>query len=177
MIVDCLDLANPADALFERARVQGLSALPVDQRRALARVTGELAESVAALLLADIGLSVFSQITTPGIHGVDLLLLSPDESVLALEVKGTLRAGSVPRLTSSSLGQMSREWLNSPHNPAMVEWKLEADDLYAGVMVVDLAARKARLAVSGDFENYAPVADLAGLQELGTLIAPAAGDD
>jgi hypothetical protein len=73
--------------------VQGWSVLPVKQRRRLAWVTGEVAEAVAEVLLADIGLRVFPQITTPGIHGVDLLLLAPDESVLAVEVKVTLRPG------------------------------------------------------------------------------------
>jgi hypothetical protein len=112
---------------------------------------------------------VFWQITQPGIHGVDLLFLSPDEAALALEVKGTLRAGAVPRLTSSRLRQMSREWLNQPDNPAMSDWELEADDLYAGVMVVDLATPEYRLALSGDFESYAPVTDGAQLAALRAL--------
>jgi hypothetical protein len=50
--------------------------------------------------------------------------------VLVLEVKGTLRRGTIPRLTPSRLRQMSREWLNDPANPAMTEWSLQADDLY-----------------------------------------------
>lgn len=49
-------------------------------------------ESVAAELQFDgLGYPVFWQITTPGIHGVDLLLSAPDERLLALEAKGTLR--------------------------------------------------------------------------------------
>jgi len=92
-----------------------------------------------------------------------LLFLSPDEAVLALEVKGTLRVGAVPRLTPSRLRQMSREWLNQPDNPAMSEWELEADDLYAGVMVVDLATPAYRVALSEDFEAYVPVIDSAQL--------------
>src|SRR5687768_5306668 len=84
-------------------------------------------------------------ITEPGVHGVDLLFLSPDEAVLALEVKGTLRAGAVPCLTPSHLRQMSRDWLNQPDNPAMSEWELEADDLCAGVMVVDLTTPTYRI--------------------------------
>jgi len=86
-----------------------------------------------------------------------LLFLSPDEAVLALEVKGTLRVGAVPRLTPSRLRQMSREWLNQPGNPAMSEWELEAEDLYAGVMVVDLATPAYRVALREDFEGYVPV--------------------
>ena len=112
---------------------------------------------------------LFWQIATPGIHGVDLLFLAPDESVLALEVKGTLRRGVIPRLTPSRLRQMSREWLDDPANPAMAEWSLRAEDLYAGVMVVDLASPLFRLDLSGDFERYTPVADLAELASLRPL--------
>jgi hypothetical protein len=60
------------------------------------------------MMLAEVGLSVFGHITTPGVRGVDLLFVCPDESVLALEVKGTLRAGTIPRLPPSKLRQMSR---------------------------------------------------------------------
>lgn len=64
---------------------------------------------------------------------------------------------------------MSREWLNGPDNPAMAEWELEADDLYSGVAIVDLAATHIRVAVSSDFETYLSITDLAQLQELRTL--------
>ena len=36
----------------------------------------------------------------------------------------------------------------------MAEWSLQADDLYAGVMLVDLASPLYRLALSGNFERY-----------------------
>jgi hypothetical protein len=170
MVADCIDLKSPADRLFARTRRQGLPATPLSERRGLARVTGELAESLAEVLLAEVGLEVFWHIVEPGIHGVDLLFLASNESVLALEVKGTLRPGAVPRLTPSRLRQMSREWLNGPDNPAMAEWELEADDLYAGVMVIDLAKSIARTVVSGDFEDYVPVGDLSELQDLKGLL-------
>ncbi len=170
MIADYLDPKNPADRLFARTRRRGLAATPLDERRGLARVTGEVAECVAEVLLAQVGLPVFWHIVEDGIHGVDLLFLTPDESVLALEVKGTLRAGAIPRLTPSRLRQMSRDWLNGPDNPAMAEWELEADDLYAGVMVVDLASSIARTAVSSDFEDYTPLGDLSELQALKALV-------
>jgi hypothetical protein len=166
----CLDPDKDADALVSYARSEGLSAIDRSRRYVLNSVTGEVAESVAELLLAEVGFHVFWHITTSGVHGVDLLLLSPDESVLALEVKGTLRAGTIPRLTPSRLRQMSREWLNGPDNPAMAEWEFEADDLYAGVMVVDLATPVARLAVSADFETYLPVAALSDLRDLGSVL-------
>ena len=79
---------------------------------------------------------------------------------MALEVKGTLRPGAVPRLTPSRRRQMSREWLHSPDNPAMAEWEFEADDLYAAVMIVDLALARFRVALSSDFELYTPIDSL-----------------
>ena len=168
----CIKPSKPADALFERARLDGLKSIDRSKRSGhLPRVIGEVAESVAQIVLDEQGYKLFWQITTPGIHGVDLLFLSPDESVLALEVKGTLRPGTIPRLTPSRLRQMSREWLNDPANPAMAEWSLQADDLYAGVMVVDLASPLYRLALSGNFEHYRPVTDLAELVSLRALDA------
>lgn len=160
------------DALFRRARASGLASIGRAERSGnLWRVVGEVAESVAEIVLDEIGYTVFWHIIEPGARGVDLLFLSPDEAVLALEVKGTLRAGAIPRLTPSRLRQMSRAWLNEPNNPAISEWELEADDLYAGVMVVDLATPAYRVALSADFETYAPVtehAQLAALSGLGS---------
>ena len=94
------------------------------------------------------------------------MFLAPDDAVLALEVKGTLRVDGIPRLTPSRLRQMSRDWLNQPDNPAMAEWELEADDAYAGVMVVDLATPAFRVAISSDFETYIPIVELAQLAGL-----------
>lgn len=169
-IAACVDLDKPADALFARTRRQGLASIPLPERRGLARVTGEVAESVAEVTLAEVGLQVFWHIVEDGVHGVDLLFLAPDESVLALEVKGTLRPGAIPRLTPSRLRQMSRDWLNGPDNPGMAEWEFEAADLYAGVMVVDLADSVARTAVSCDFESYQPLPELSALQNLAALL-------
>lgn len=170
LIRGCVDPRKPADALFERARTGGLARIERSLRSGhLARVTGEVAESVAEIVLDEHGYSLFWQITTPGVRGVDLLFLAPDERVVALEVKGTLRPGTTPRLTPSLQHQMSREWLNDPSNPAMVEWSLRADDLYAGVMVVDLALAQFRVALSGDFELYTPITELKQLASLGWL--------
>jgi hypothetical protein len=170
-IEGCLDEQRDRfDALFRRARGGGLASIDRTERSGhLWRVVGEVAESVAEVVLDELGYTVLWQITEPGVHGVDLLILSPDEAVLALEVKGTLRADAVPRPTSSRLRQMSREWLNQPDNPAMSEWELEADDLYAGVMVVDLATPAYRVALSGDFEAYVPVTDGGQLTALRAL--------
>jgi hypothetical protein len=65
---------------------------------------------------------------------------------------------------------MSRDWLDDPANPAMAEWSLQADDLYVGVMLVDLASPLYRLALSGNFEHYTPVTDLAELASLRGLL-------
>lgn len=167
----CLDgTGDRFDALFRRARAGGLASLEHAERSGhLWRVVGEVAECVAEVILDELGYTVFWHIIEPGVHGVDLLFLSPDESVLALEVKGTLRAGSIPRLTPSRLRQMSRQWLNRPDNPAMIEWALEADDLYAAVMVVDLATPAVRFALSGAFETYRPVSELSQLTSLRAL--------
>jgi hypothetical protein len=130
-----------------------------------------VAESVGEIVLDELDYRVFWHITEPGAHGVDLLLVSPDERVLALEIKGTLRPNAIPRLTPSRLRQMSREWLNTPDNPAMADWELEADDLYAGVMVVDLATPAFRVALSENFETYVPVVDPTQLSALHVLDA------
>ena len=168
MIEECLDdKRDRFDALFRRVRSLGLAGLPRSERSGhLWRVVGEVAESVAELALTDLGYSVFWHITDPGVHGVDLLFLSPDESVLALEVKGTLRAGAIPRLTPSRLRQMSREWLNQPDNPAMIEWELEADAIFAGVMVVDLATPAFRVALSANLNTYAAVVEPVQLEAI-----------
>ena len=161
-----------ADVLFQTARERGLAALDPSRRSGhLARVTGEIAESVATIFLDNLGYSLFWQLVTSGAHGVDLLLLASDEAVLALEVKGTLRAGAIPRLTPSLRRQMSREWLNGPDNPAMAEWEFEADYL-SRVAVVDLATAQVRLAVSSDFETYLPITDVAQLAALRALDEP-----
>lgn len=174
-IAGCIG-TDAADILFQAARAGGLASLdPARRSGHLARVTGEVAESVATIFLDDLGYSLFWQLVNAGARGVDLLLLAPDEAVLALEVKGTLRAGAIPRLTASVRRQMSREWLNGPDNPAMADWELEADDLYSGVTIVDLATAHLRFAVSSNFETYLSITDLAELQELRRL-APAAAD-
>jgi hypothetical protein len=51
----------------------------------------------------------------------------------------------------------------------MTDWALEADDLYSGVMVVDLAASVYRIALSADFETYVPVFDITQLASLRKL--------
>jgi hypothetical protein len=162
------------DELFRPAWEHGLDALTLDERRGRLCVDiGFIAESVATLLLGDVGLDVFAQIVTPGVHGVDLLALTPEATVLALEVKGTLRANAIPRLSRGTLRQMSIEWLNDPSNPAMAEWGLEALDIYGGVAMIDFARNVWRAALTSDFEGFRPVLDAEQLLVLSEL--PQAG--
>ena len=128
-VVDgCLDLGNATDARFHSAWWQSLDALDRHERGgALAGVTGHVAESVVELLLDDIGYHPVWHFTGPGRHGVDLLMLSPAaDHVLAIEVKGTLRAGRVPRLSRRATLQMSAAWVDKRDNPGMAEWELRA---------------------------------------------------
>jgi hypothetical protein len=48
----------------------------------------------------------------------------------------------------------------------MGDWHLRADDVFDGLMVIDLATNTFRLAISADFETYIPISDLRQLQEL-----------
>jgi hypothetical protein len=75
----------------------------------------------------------------------------------------------IPRLTPSRLRHMSHEWLDVADNPAMTEWELKAEDIYAGVTVIELALAVFRVALSADSEAYAPVlarGELDGIRRL-----------
>jgi hypothetical protein len=149
------------DPLFVRAWTDGAASLTAPERRGrLSLDVGMIAESVATLLLQEVGLDVFAELATAGVHGVDLLALTPAGEVLAIEVKGTFRRGAVPRLGRGRLRQMSLEWLSSPANPAMVEWGLEGADVYGAILVVDFADRSWRVALTRDYEVFRPVVEL-----------------
>jgi hypothetical protein len=64
---------------------------------------------------------------------------------------------------------MSRDWLNDPANPGTAEWSLAADDLYTGVMAIDLRMGSFRVALSSDFKQYRPVLSLEQLLSPGSL--------
>jgi len=120
---------------------------------------GAIGEAVASVLLVDqLGFNLVWQITAAGGTGVDLLMLTPGETAMvAVEVKGTIRAGRTPRLLQARGGQMTRAWLEAYANPGMDEWGLDPDDLYAAVMVIDLAEQHWRAAISHDLESWAPI--------------------
>jgi hypothetical protein len=159
----CLDLhARPGDLTFALAWTRSLRALaPHERSGALAGVTGHVAESVVELLLADLGYPPVHDFTGPGGHGVDLLMLSPAaDHVLAIEVKGTLRTGCVPRMSRRAVEQMSAAWVDKADNPGMAEWDLHSDDVYAAVIALNFADMVLRAVVSADFKRWCPIGRL-----------------
>ncbi len=169
VVTGCLDLAErPQDVRFAIAWARSLRALePRDRSGALAGVTGHVAESVVELLLAHLGYHPIHDFVGPGRHGIDLLMLAPaGDHILALEVKGTLRAGHVPRLSRSSVAQMSAEWVDKVDNPGMAEWELQADDIYAAVITVNFADMLVRAVASSDLDRWRPVGSLEELADV-----------
>jgi hypothetical protein len=153
------------DPLFVRAWTDGPASLSAQERRGRLSVdVGTIAESVATLLLQEVGLDVFAELALAGIHGVDLLALTPAGEVTAIEVKGTFRRGAIPRLGRGRLRQMSLEWLSSPANPAMAEWGLEGADVYGAILVVDFADRSWRVALTRHYQTFRPVVELHELE-------------
>ncbi len=96
---DCLDPSSTADSLFARAWRSGPASLTHAERCAVAGITGHLAESVTEILLDQFEWRPLWHFTGPGRHGIDLALLTPDGNIVAAEVKGTLVARRIPRLT------------------------------------------------------------------------------
>jgi hypothetical protein len=134
--------------------------------------TGHIAESLVAVILAELGYSLVWQLTGPGHHGVDLIELAPDgERLVAVEVKGTLRARRWPRLSGRELRQMSAGWLDKADNPGMKEWGLESADLCGAVIAVNFAEMAMRAGITFDFETMQPVKDLGELADPGLLDA------
>jgi hypothetical protein len=60
---------------------------------------------------------------------------------------------------------MSAAWLNERNAP-MLEWGLEAGDVYGAVMVMDLVSASARAAATVDHNAYFPVDDLGSIDDL-----------
>ena len=96
-VADCLDLDKQDDRIFRDTWTRVLAGESSRVPPRIAPITGHVAESVAAIMLADIGFNLFWHLTGPGRHGVDLLMLDPaGGTVVAWEVKGTLAAQGVP---------------------------------------------------------------------------------
>lgn len=146
VVTSCLNLDGLLDARFSNAWTNSLHALDRRERGgALAGVTGHVAESVVEVLLADVGYHPVWHFTRPGRHGVDLLMASPTlDHVLAIEVKGTLHARHVPRLSPRAVLEMSAAWVEKGENPGMAEWQLQSADVYGAVVTVSFAEMAVR---------------------------------
>ena len=127
------------------------------ERCAVASVTGHIAESAIEVLLDRLGWRVLWHFTGPGRHGVDLVLLTPDDKIVAVEVKGTLIAGRIPRLSRREMTQMSAEWVDKADNPGMVEFGLRSSEIYGAVAVVNFADQTWRVALTTNFSALLPV--------------------
>jgi hypothetical protein len=169
VIEQCLDLASAKDHLFDRGWRSGTATLTRAERCAVAGVTGHIAESVTEVLLDREGWRVLWHFTGPGRHGVDLLFLTPDDKVIAVEVKGTLTAGRIPRLSRRELTQMSVDWVDKADNPGMAHLGLCSADIYGAVAVINFADMTWRIALTADFSALSPVVHIAQLTDLGWL--------
>jgi hypothetical protein len=173
MVLECLMPAKyAADGYFLDAYRRGIARLGRRPGQ-LNGVTGHLGESVVELLLDGLGYHMLWHFTGPlsGGHGVDLVVLSPDGKVLAVEVKATLRSGRWPRPAERELVQLSQEWLDKADNPGMANWELSGADVYGLVAVVNFADSAWRCAVTADFNTAMPILDPAELADLSWLTA------
>jgi hypothetical protein len=157
VIEDCLDPDSAKDRLFARGWRSGPASLTRAERCAVAGVTGHVAESVTEVLLDRRGWRVLWHFTGPGRHGVDLVFLTPDDKIVAVEVKGTLTAGRIPRLSRREMTQMSAEWVDKADNPGMAELELHSADIYGAVAVINFADMTWRMALTSDFSALIPV--------------------
>jgi hypothetical protein len=169
VIEDCLDPDSAKDRLFARGWRSGLASLTRVERCAVAGVTGHVAESVTEVLLDCLGWRVLWHFTGPGRHGVDLVFLAPDDKVVAVEVKGTLIAGRIPRLSRREITQMSAKWVDKADNPGMAELELRSVDIYGAVAVINFADMTWRTALTSDFSALTPIAQAGQLTRLDWL--------
>jgi hypothetical protein len=158
-VLSCLDESDELDRRFSLAWAQSLKALPRAHRSgALPGVTGHVAESVVELILDEHGYVPLAHHPSAGRHGVDLLMLHlPSDMVFAIEVKGTLRKGHIPRLTRGELAQMSHAWIDKRDNPAMRGSDLESSDVYGAVAAINFIDMTGRFALTSDFARFHPV--------------------
>lgn len=166
IVVGCLDGLDPRDQLFLRALNSGIRTLSPCERAVVAPVTGHVAESVVELMLDGLGWHVLWHFAGPGLHGVDLVFLTADNRVVAVEVKGTLVSGRMARLSRREVEQMTAAWLDDPANPGMAELGLDSADVYGAVVVVNFADLIWRCALTADFAVLHPVGTLDQLADL-----------
>lgn len=169
VVESCLDSSSTADALFVRGWHSGPSSLSRAERCAVAGVTGHVAESVAELLLDHEQWQVIWHFPGPGWHGIDLAFLTPDSKVIAVEVKGTLVAGRIPRLSHREVTQMSAEWVDKGGNTGMTDLGLQSSDVYGALVAINFADMTWRMAMTADFCTLHPVTERHQLTGLGWL--------
>lgn len=82
---ECLDpLERPGDGLFLRAWTDGIDAIPLAERRgALSWTTGHVAESVVAVLLAELGYSLVWQLADRDSMGLTSSYFAPTARVFS----------------------------------------------------------------------------------------------
>jgi hypothetical protein len=168
LVEDCLGQAA-IDAVFARGWRRGPASLTRAERCSVAGVTGHMAESVTEVVLDHLEWHVLWHFTGPGRHGVDLVFLTPDDKIAAVEVKGTLVAGRIPRLSQRDIGQMSVSWVDKADNPGMAELGLQNADVYGGIVVVNFADLTWRMGLTHDFTTLIPVSEIEQLTDLGWL--------
>lgn len=160
VVEGCLDLTDERDLDFEmlwRGRMSDPRFR--SQRRVLPGVVGHIAESAVEVMLAERGYVPLAHHSGAGRHGVDLLMLHPaSEMVFAIEVKGTLWSGFIPRLTGGDLAQMSSAWIDKPDNPAMAGAALESADVFGAIAAINLTDLVLRVSFTTDFAVFRPVA-------------------
>jgi hypothetical protein len=165
----CLDPASGKDRLFARGWRAGPASLTRAERCAVAGVTGHVAESAIEVLLDRLDWRVLWHFTGPGRHGVDLVFLTPDAKIAAVEVKGTLTARHIPRLSRREMTQMSAEWVDKADNPGMVELELRSAEIYGAVAALNFADMTWRIALTADFSALLPVIHFGQLTDLDRL--------
>jgi hypothetical protein len=169
VVEECLDPASAKDRLFTRGWRSGPGSLTRAERCAVAGVTGHIAESAIEVLLDRLDWRVLWHFVGPGRHGVDLVFLTPDDKIVAVEVKGTLTAGRIPRLSRREMTQMSARWVDKADNPGMAELGLRSADIYGAAAVVNFADMTWRVALTSDFSALLPVIHIGQLTDLDWL--------
>lgn len=165
LVEDCLGTA-PVEVVFARGWRHGPADLTRAERCAVAGVTGHVAESVTAVLLDQLEWRVLWHLTGSGRHGVDLVFLAPGDQVVAVEVKGTLVAGRVPRLSHRDMAQMSASWVDKADNPGMAELGLESADVFGGIVIINFSDLNWRIGLTPDFVSLIPVTTIQQLTDL-----------
>jgi hypothetical protein len=83
-------------------------------------------------------------------------MLTPADTIAAVEVKATLVLGRWPRPTRREITQMSPDWLDLDDNPGMSNWGLQGADVHGLVIVVNFADAAEKCVGTFDFDTVLP---------------------